>query len=145
MQYTYLIALGEFSDDFGTVGQNYTTVLFIANTIFTTIISFNLFIAIISESFSKINDQDSRAKFREMADLITENEFLISYEAKTNWVKNGQYLLYVHEAGAQDEDEMTAEQRTKNYVHLSSAKVSKKVETAQQQISQALQRWSKAR
>ena len=80
-----------------------------------------------------------------MADLITENDFLISYETKTNWVKNGQYLLYVDEAGAQDEDEMTAEQRTKNYVHMSSVKVSKKIDASQNQISQAIQKLSKSR
>lgn len=115
--YTYLIAMGEFDDDFGTVGSGFSTFLFIANTVFTTIISLNLFIAIISESFAKINEQDTRAKFREMADLITENEFLMSYESKKTWVKDGQYLLYVDESGAQDEDEMTTEQRTKNYVY----------------------------
>ena len=96
MYFTYLIIMGEFGDiDFGTVGKVYSVILFVLNTIFTTIISLNLFIAIISESFDKINEQDQRAKFREMADLITENDFLLSREAKMAWVKNGQYLMHV--------------------------------------------------
>lgn len=108
MYYTYLVGLGEFDDDFGSVGPRYCRLLFIGNTVFTTIILLNLFVAIISESFAKINEQGQRAKFREMADLITENEFLISYEARTGWVKNHKYLLYV-EAGTLDADEMTQE------------------------------------
>ena len=54
--YSYRIGLGDFdTDNFGSVGSFYCLMLFIVNTIVTTIIMLNLFIAIISESFDKIN------------------------------------------------------------------------------------------
>ena len=56
--YAYLIGLGEFNFDYTkNVGSTYCLILFIINTIFMTIIMLNLFIAIISESFDKINSQ----------------------------------------------------------------------------------------
>jgi len=56
--YAYLIGLGEFNFDYTkNVGSKYCLILFIINTIFMTIIMLNLFIAIISESFDKVNSQ----------------------------------------------------------------------------------------
>lgn len=56
--YAYLIGLGEFNYDYAkNIGSQYCLILFIINTIFMTIIMLNLFIAIISESFDKINSQ----------------------------------------------------------------------------------------
>ena len=71
----------------GKVGSNYAYLLFILNTIITTIIMLNLFIAIISNAFDKINEQGKRASYREKAGLISENEFLISAESKNSWVE----------------------------------------------------------
>lgn len=80
--YTYLIGLGEFGlDNFGQVGIAFCYFLFILNTLFTTIIMLNLFIAIISDSFASINQQGVQASFREKAGLIAENLFLIRPEA----------------------------------------------------------------
>ena len=54
--YSYRIGLGDFdTDDFGSVGAVYCQTLFVISTVMTTIIMLNLFIAIISESFDKIN------------------------------------------------------------------------------------------
>lgn len=77
--YSYRVALGDFdTDSFGTVGTLYCIILFILNTLFTTIIMLNLLIAIISEAFEKINQQGKRASYREKAGLIAENLFLIT-------------------------------------------------------------------
>jgi len=58
LYYTYLIGLGEFGDGLGEDGYGYLycKLLFLLNTVFTTIIVLNLFIAIISESFARINE-----------------------------------------------------------------------------------------
>lgn len=64
-----------------------------------TIIMLNLFIAIISESFDKINSQGQKASFREKAGLIAENQFLLSMEVKTNWCEKNKYLLFVDQIG----------------------------------------------
>ena len=55
----------------------------------------NLFIAIISNAFDKINQQGIKASYREKAGLICENEFLISTDTKNAWVKQGKFILFV--------------------------------------------------
>ena len=87
--YAYLIGLGEFplDSEFGKVAPLYCNILFVLNTVITTIIMLNLFIAIISNAFDKINEQGKRASYREKAGLISENEFLISAESKNSWVE----------------------------------------------------------
>jgi len=86
--YSYLIGLGEFNaeeGDFGNVGVIYCQILFVLSTVMTTIIMLNLFIAIISESFDKINQNKMTASFREQATLIAENYFLLSQDQKSSW------------------------------------------------------------
>lgn len=55
--YAYLIGLGEFplDSEFGKVAPLYCNILFVLNTVITTIIMLNLFIAIISNAFDQIN------------------------------------------------------------------------------------------
>ena len=89
--YTYLIGLGEFplDSEFGKIAPLYCNILFILNTIITTIIMLNLFIAIISNAFDTINNGGIKASYREKAGLIIENEFLISTDSRNEWVKQG--------------------------------------------------------
>lgn len=89
--YAYLIGLGEFplDSEFGKVAPLYCNILFVLNTIITTIIMLNLFIAIISNAFDQINTEGIKASYREKAGLITENEFLISTDSRNEWVKQG--------------------------------------------------------
>lgn len=109
--YAYLIGLGEFNidvggGDLGAVGTKYCISLFFINTIFTTIIMLNLFIAIISESFDKINSKGTEASYREKAGLIAENQFLLGMDTKLNWCLPGKYLLYANVLGREEgEDE----------------------------------------
>lgn len=125
--YTYLIGLGEFNlDDFGQVGKTYCTVLFLLNTILTTIIMLNLFIAIISESFDKINSQGAQASYREKAGLIAENSFLLSGEAKANWCIKDKFLLYVQVLGLNEGDD-TVEFRQRIHIEEQTAKIEQKV------------------
>jgi hypothetical protein len=95
--YAYRVGLGDFDTDaFGTVGAIYCQILFILSTLITTIIMLNLFIAIISESFEKINGYKKTSSLRELAGLISENSFLLSQDQKSNWCQKGKYLIYVN-------------------------------------------------
>ena len=54
--YVYMLSLGDFNDGFG---KNHTTlvwVLFLIATLFNLVVMFNLLIAIISETFAKVNE-----------------------------------------------------------------------------------------
>jgi ABC-type molybdate transport system permease subunit len=73
---SYMIALGEFGgfdDGFGNVAPTYVKILFIINTLVIFVVTMNLFIAIISDSFQRISDQGKQASYREKAGMIAEN------------------------------------------------------------------------
>jgi len=106
--YVYLIGLGEFGlDDFGSVGVTFLKVLFFINTMLTTIVTMNLFIAIISASFEKISSQATQAAYREKAGLIAENDFLLNLDEKLNWIMEGKYLVYVNRVGMAEGEDTT--------------------------------------
>jgi hypothetical protein len=86
----------------------------------------NLFIAIISESFDKINSQGAQASYREKAGLIAENSFLLSSEAKNNWCIKDKFLLYVQILGL-NEGEDTLEYRQKLHIEQQTSKIEMKV------------------
>lgn len=76
--YIYRMVLGDFDTNaFGSVAVGYVWVLFFLCTIFNMIIMLNLLIAIISESFAEVNSVAQQASFREQADIIAENTYLI--------------------------------------------------------------------
>ena len=94
--YTYLIGLGEFDDfKWGNIAQIYVKCLFVVNTLFIQIILFNLFIAIISESFDHVNQQKKQASLREKAAMISENQSLLKFTEMMEWCPKGMILLYV--------------------------------------------------
>lgn len=99
IEMTYMVALGEFPelDEWGEVGWYYPKALFFFQTLIVQIIMLNLFIAIVSESFDKINSQARLASFREKAALIDDNRHLISAQTEANWCKRGKYLIYAQE------------------------------------------------
>lgn len=53
----------------------------------------NLLIAIISESFSKINQQKEQASFQEKCDIMAENTYLVPNSRKVAFCTSGKYLL----------------------------------------------------
>ena len=76
--YVYLMALGDWSlEELGIVAVSYVYILFILCTVFNMIIMLNLLIAIISESFARINEVSEQTSFRERANMIAENTRLI--------------------------------------------------------------------
>jgi mRNA degradation ribonuclease J1/J2 len=57
------------------------------------IIMLNLLIAIISESFTRVTSVAQEAGYREMADLIAENTYLIPDDEKYNFCPDNRYLI----------------------------------------------------
>lgn len=108
--YSYDVALGEFGDNWGKVAPFFVLILWTLNTLATTVIMLNLFIAIISESFEKINSKGLLASYREKAGLIAENQFLLSAAVRKGWCEPHKYLLYAQSQRPEEELE-TAEYR----------------------------------
>lgn len=54
-------------------------ILFILATMFTLIILLNMLVAIMSDSFNRVNDNQESEKLREHLQLIMENNFLLNY------------------------------------------------------------------
>lgn len=57
----------------------------------------NLLIAIISESFEKINSNAENANYQERARLISENAYLIPMGRKQLWCPKDHYLIVANE------------------------------------------------
>ena len=57
------------------------------------IIMLNLLIAIISESFSRINQEKEQASYQEKCDIIAENDYLIPEARKKRFSAENRYLL----------------------------------------------------
>ncbi len=67
----------------------------------TNVVMLNLLIAIISESFNKINSNAVLANYQERARIIAENSYLIPNYKKKNHSKKNQYLLIARELTVQ--------------------------------------------
>lgn len=72
--FTYRLILGDWdTKDFGNVALPLVWILFLLCTIFNLIVMLNLLIAIISETFSRVNGNAISTGYKEMASLISEN------------------------------------------------------------------------
>jgi hypothetical protein len=88
------MVLGDFDTNaFGSVAVGYVWILFFLCTIFNMIIMLNLLIAIISESFAEVNSVQKEASFREQADIIAENTYLIPMDRQDSYCPTHKYLL----------------------------------------------------
>jgi len=88
------MVLGDFDTNaFGAVAVGYVWILFFLCTLFNMIIMLNLLIAIISESFAAVNSVSEQASFREQADMIAENTYLIPRERQKGLCEPHKYLL----------------------------------------------------
>ena len=65
------------------------------------IIMLNLLIAIISESFAKINSVSVQASYQEKADIIAENTYLIPDNIKKEFCDESKYLLIASDVAAE--------------------------------------------
>ena len=94
ISFIYRMVLGDFdTNQFGDVAVTYVWVLFILCTVLNMIIMMNLLIAIISESFAVVTSQAEQASYREMAEIIAENSYLIPEARKTTCCPENKYLV----------------------------------------------------
>mmetsp|Transcript_19002 Transcript_19002/g.13799 ORF Transcript_19002/g.13799 Transcript_19002/m.13799 type:complete len:251 (+) Transcript_19002:4679-5431(+) len=95
--YVYLIILGGFdiADYDGAINYVLAMTLFLLCTIFNMIVMLNLLIAIISESFAKVNSNAKNATYQEKASLIAENNYLIPDERKASYAPKYRHLMVI--------------------------------------------------
>jgi Ion transport protein len=97
--YSFRLSIGdtdtETYDD--SVQKGTVWVLFVLCILYTNVVMLNLLIAIISESFGKINSNASFANYQERARLIAENSYLIPNYVKKEYSPVGLYLIKAQE------------------------------------------------
>jgi hypothetical protein len=93
--YIFAQSLGGYSSDSGYYAQNLVLSLIVLSAMINCIIMMNLLIAIISDSFARVNSYAPQAAYREKAALIYENSFLLHDSVKTELNKPQKYLLYI--------------------------------------------------
>lgn len=94
--YSYRLSLGDFDTDAFEDSYNTITlwVLFIICSMFTAIIMLNMLVAIMGESFNRVNEQSECQRVREHLQLIVENDFLIDRKKHFGNVK---YLVEIQD------------------------------------------------
>jgi uncharacterized membrane protein len=78
---------------FGLIAPFYTWFIFYMCTVLNMIIMLNLLVAIISESFARINQKKTQANQQEKCDIIAENTYLIPKWRKNQFCRPDRFLL----------------------------------------------------
>jgi hypothetical protein len=81
------------NNGFGALAPYFIWSLFYLCSVLNMIIMLNLLVAIISESFLKINEKKYQASFQERCDIIAENTYLIPNARKNTFCPENRYLL----------------------------------------------------
>lgn len=111
--YVYRMILGDFSVDptvlpggpvvqdsysdpntgLGLIAPYFTMGLFYMSTVLNMIIMLNLLIAIISDSFSRINQERNQTFYLDLSDMIAENSYLVPESAQIQFCNKNRFLL----------------------------------------------------
>ncbi|CDW71666.1 wd-40 repeat protein [Stylonychia lemnae] len=96
--FTYKMILGDFeTDKFGDVAVSLAMTLFLLCTIFNMIVMLNLLIAIISESFARVNGMAEQAVYQEMASMILENSYLVPEWKMNDYYAQNKYIILIND------------------------------------------------
>lgn len=96
----YKMALGDFdTEKFGKVAVPMCVFFFFLCTVFNMIVMLNLLIAIISETFAKVNENAVYAGFQERANMVAENSYLVPNKVKAAQCEDNQFLVIAREKG----------------------------------------------
>lgn len=111
--YVYNMCLGAFENEYGEAAPTFAWILFLLCTLFNMIVMFNLLIAIISETFAKVNENAVQAGFQERASLIRENIFLVPQYEINRYYTKGSYLYKIinNDKTFNDEEEDETKQK----------------------------------
>ena len=95
----FRLSIGDTDTDSYNGGPQFVTtwIIFILCALLTNIIMLNLLIALISESFGKINSNAHSANYQERARLISENTYLIPNGVKARYCEKYRYLIIAEE------------------------------------------------
>lgn len=86
--------LGDFStDDFGKVGYSLIYIVFFFASMLLIVVMLNLLIAIISDTFTVVQEQKDRKMYQEFTKLIIDNSHLLPQETVDSFNRQGNYLF----------------------------------------------------
>ena len=91
--FAYRMSLGDF--DTGKLGQVYyqiAIIFFVLATVFLTVVMLNLLVAVISDTYARVDQQSVSQMYKTMADLAVENEYLVPNNSLEEHDKQGDYL-----------------------------------------------------
>lgn len=105
--FAYNLALGAFdSSALGTVHYILAAILFFMSTLFLCVIMLNLLIAVISETYVRVQEAQMNTLYKTMCDLIDENRWLVPQSELDSLDAQGDYM-YLAKV---DESEISGEQ-----------------------------------
>jgi len=91
--FSYKIGLGDFSTDgFNTKDEEMLWIFFLLNSMIILIILLNLLIAIMGDTFDRVQETQENSMFKELASMILENEFLFS---RIKEFSHAKYILVI--------------------------------------------------
>lgn len=91
--FTYRIALGDWdTSGLGQTDQVIILTLFIMSTLFLCVVMLNLLIAVISDTYARLEETSQNELYKNFADLIMENEYLVPSSQFQEHDDKGSYL-----------------------------------------------------
>lgn len=80
--------------------------MFVLSTLFLTIMMLNILIAVISDSYARVESTSVEEMYKNFADLITENEYLVKKKLLKDHDGMGDYLYIAKVDKTEGEDEV---------------------------------------
>ena len=91
--FSYRMSLGDFdTEDLGSVQVLLAVLTFVVATLFLTIMMLNILIAVISDSYARVESTSIEEMYKNFADLIAENEYLVYKKKLEEHDQMGDYL-----------------------------------------------------
>ena len=91
--FTYKMGLGDFiTDGFGTRDEEILWIFFLLNSLIILIVLLNLVIAIMGDTFDRVQETQENSMLKELTNMIRENEFLFS---RTGAFKKAKYIVVI--------------------------------------------------
>jgi hypothetical protein len=91
--FSYKMGLGDFNTDgFGTRDEEVLWIFFLLNSLIILIVLLNLVIAIMGDTFDRVQETQENSMLKELTNMIRENEFLFS---RTRAFKKAKYIVVI--------------------------------------------------
>lgn len=103
---SYQLMLGDFdTDDFGKVGFTIIYIIFFFASLLLIVVMLNLLIAVISDTFTVVQEQKDRKMYQEFTRLIIDNKHLLARETVETFNRQGNYLFMAEQKQYADEED----------------------------------------